>query len=67
MPTLPTFTVSDATAQRILKTFQDHVDENGVALTPTQAYKRWLRGNLIGHVQREEAIVKVDPLETELA
>lgn len=52
--TLPTFTVQDATAQRLLAAFSGQKDENGVELTPANAYKRWLRDNLVSYVIARE-------------
>jgi len=57
MPNLPTFTVSDATATRIMKVFENQTsDETGEPLTPTQAYKRWLKRVLMEKVTGTEAM-----------
>lgn len=57
MPDLPTLTVTDAQAQRLLEVFTDSVDpDTGQALTPQQAYRRWLRDTLVGHVLAQESI-----------
>lgn len=67
MPALPTFTVSDSAATRILNAFKGQTDYNtGAALTPMQAYKRWLRDSLIRHVKAVEAETTADPLESEM-
>lgn len=66
MPTLPTFTVTDPVAQRILKVFENQTDETGAALTPQQAYKRWLRGQLSAYVTNMEAVAASDSLEADL-
>jgi hypothetical protein len=50
MPDLPTLTVTDAQANRILLAFGGQVDEAGAALTPVQAYRRWLRESVRNHV-----------------
>jgi len=64
MPTLPTFDVTQTVADRILAAFTGERDENGQALTPAQAYKRWLRMNLASRVRTHEA--ENDSLFTEL-
>jgi hypothetical protein len=66
MPNLPTFTVSDATAQRLLAAFAGQVDETGAALTPQQAYKRWLKQNLLNYVLGQEARGNRPSLEADL-
>lgn len=50
--TLPTITIQDDTvAQRLLAAFQGQTDPTtGAALTAAQAYKRWLRDQLVLHV-----------------
>jgi hypothetical protein len=55
MPTLPTFTVSDANAQRILAAFGS--PEN---------YRRWLKSVIIAKVQAYESTLPSDSLESEL-
>jgi hypothetical protein len=55
MPTLPTFTVTQATADRLLAAFSGQVDEAGVELTPVQAYRRWLKQTLVNRVMQSEA------------
>jgi hypothetical protein len=55
MPTLPTFEVTQPVADRILAVFQGKRDSNGNPLTPTQAYKLWLRDHLAHHVRTVEA------------
>ena len=57
MPALPTLQVTSAQATRLLAVFNGTTDSNGNPLTPTQAYKRWLRDNLLGHVRTQEASV----------
>lgn len=65
MPSLPTFdNVPDATAARILAAFQNQRDDQGNPLTPAQAYKRWLRENLITKVRHFESTQ--DPLGNDL-
>lgn len=54
MPNLPTFTVTQATAQRLLDAFDGHTDEDGSPLTPQQAYKQWLKRNLVAFVSDYE-------------
>lgn len=55
MPTLPTFDVTATVANRILAAFQGETDAAGNPLTPQQAYKRWLRLQLLSRVQATEA------------
>jgi hypothetical protein len=51
MPDLPTLTVTAAQAQTLLAAFGDSIDPvTGQPLTPTVAYKRWLRDSLVQHV-----------------
>lgn len=66
MPTLPTFTVTQPTADRLLAAFDGQMDEAGQPLTPTQAYKRWLKQNLVGYVTNFEAHQEQTVLEDEL-
>lgn len=57
MPTLPTLTVTDEQAERLLGVFTNSVDpDTGESLTPQQAYRRWLRDTLVGHVLAQEGI-----------
>jgi hypothetical protein len=57
LPTLPSLNVSDEQAARILEAFADSVHpDTGQPLTPQEAYRRWLRDRLMGHVLTEEAI-----------
>lgn len=51
MPDLPTITVTDAQAARLLAAFEGQVDETGADLPPDEAYRRWLRDAV-----REKAI-----------
>lgn len=68
MPNLPTFTVTDATAARLLKAFEGQKDdETGAALTPQQAYKRWLKRNLLEYVTHKENAASQSSLGNELA
>lgn len=50
--TLPTLTIQDdAVAQKVLVAFSGTMDPaTGAELTPPQAYKRWLRAQLIEYV-----------------
>lgn len=65
--TLPTFTVSDATGQRILAAFSNQVDmDTGAAMTPTNAYKRWLKEVLVQRVTQYEATASTSTLSNEL-
>jgi hypothetical protein len=66
MPDLPTFTVSQATADRLLAAFSGQVDEQGNALTPIQAYRRWLKQNLVNRVTQYEANGSKSSLETDI-
>lgn len=66
MPTLPTFTVTDAVAQRILAAFTGLKDDKGVEMTPAVAYKRWLRSQLVQTVRQREAEAAPDTLSNEL-
>ncbi len=68
MPDLPTFTVSTTTANRLLAAFTDYSTdpETGATLTPQQAYKQWLRKNLVYFVLDRESEDDKATLETEL-
>lgn len=67
MPNLPTFTVSDATATRLLNAFAGQKDdETGADLTPQQAYKRWLKRNLMEYVTSKENLASQAALSGEL-
>lgn len=55
MPALPTFTVTDAVAARLLKAFEGQTLPDGTALTPVQAYRRWLKAHLISKVAAYES------------
>lgn len=59
MPDLPTVTVTQTQADRILAAFQGVTDETGAAVTPQQAYKRWLSQALREKVLTVER-VKID-------
>jgi len=66
VPDLPTLTdLTTDQAQRILAAFSDSIDpDTGEPLTPTQAYRRWLRDRLVAHVLSEEAIRLDEVAET---
>ena len=67
MPDLPTFTVNNTVAQRLLSAFDGEVDyETQQPLTPTEAYKRWLKENLFLHVRDHERREITDTLDTDL-
>ena len=66
MPTLPTFTVTQTTADRLLAAFTDATAEDGSALTAVEAYKEWLRRNLINYVLTTEARANTSSLEDDL-
>jgi hypothetical protein len=67
MPTLPTFDVSTATATRLLKAFEGQKDdETGAPLTSQQAYKRWLKRNLMEYVTHKENMASQATLSSEL-
>ena len=67
MPNLPTFTVNDATAARILKVFENQTDdETGEPLTPTQAYKQWMKRMLMEKITAVEAMQSNAALSDEL-
>lgn len=66
MPSLPTFTVGNATADRLLAAFSGWTDEQGNPLTPVQAYRIWLRGSLISYVKAVEARKSRDDLEAQM-
>lgn len=55
--TLPTITINDnAVAQTVLDAFSDGIDPaTGQPLTPQQAYRRWLKSQLIEFVARKRA------------
>lgn len=57
MPTLPTFTVTDAVSQRLLAAFEGEFDlVTGQPITATQAYKRWLKAQLTQFVRMRESM-----------
>lgn len=58
--TLPGFTIQDdAVGQKVLDAFKGGMDPaTGAALTPQQAYRIWLRNNLIEYVARMRADAK---------
>lgn len=66
MPNLPTFTVTDTVAQRLLAAFEGQEDETGAPLTAVQAYKRWLRSSLTHYVLEQELRQKRDALQDQL-
>lgn len=66
MPTLPTFTVTDPVAARILKAFEGLNDEAGNPLTPQQSYKRWLRQKLVVYVTETERTSTADSFAADL-
>jgi hypothetical protein len=66
MPTLPTFTVDQATADRLLAAFDGQVDDTGAALTPVQAYRKWLRGLLVHFVTNQESASSATTLESSM-
>lgn len=66
MPNLPTFTVTDATATRLLKAFEGQTDPEGNPLTAQQAYKVWLKSNLMSYVTSQEAKAGSATLSAEL-
>lgn len=66
VPDLPTFTVTQLTADRVIAAFEGQVDETGQPLAPIDAYRRWLRQSLVNHVMRYEANLDADSLESEL-
>lgn len=66
MPTLPTFTVTDATASRILAAFQNMKDDAGATLTPANAYKRWLKDQLVHWVTTYESEAQKTTLGNEM-
>jgi hypothetical protein len=66
MPTLPTFTVTQTTADRLFAAFSGQVDEAGNALTPVQAYRRWLKQNLVNRVLQSEAQGSKSSLEDDI-
>lgn len=57
MPDLPTITVTQPQADRMLAAYSGQFDEQGVPMTPTQAYKRWLKSKVIEFVLGEESRV----------
>lgn len=66
MPDLPTFTVSQATADRLLAAFANQTLPDGTALTPVQAYKRWHREALISHVNLLEGQIQAASLQAQI-
>lgn len=50
--TLPTLTIQDdAVVQKVMGAFSGTIDPaTGASIPPAQAYKRWLRAQLIEHV-----------------
>lgn len=61
--TLPTITIQDdAVAQRLLAAFTGQTDANGNPLTAAQAYRRWLRDELVRYVVATEATGSKDSL-----
>ena len=66
MPALPTLTVTQAIADRLLAAFDGQVDETGAALTPVQAYKSWLRQHLVLQVTRTEADASASALDAQI-
>lgn len=55
MPMLPDVEVSTRNAQRIIAAFQGEKNDQGVELTPQQAYRRWLLRSLAAHVLAKES------------
>jgi hypothetical protein len=56
VPNLPTLAIDDqALFDRVVAAFEGEVDNNGNPLTPQQAYKRWLKGQLRERVTYKEA------------
>lgn len=66
MPELPTLTINLAQAQRLLAVFEGQVDDEGNALTPQEAYKRWLASTLRLHVLSVESQNLRDQTEANL-
>lgn len=66
MPALPTFTVTDAAANRLLAAFDGTKDAQGAAIAPTLAYKIWLQQGLIAFVLHKESQAVRAALETEI-
>lgn len=66
MPNLPTFMVTDAVANRLMAAFSGQTDDNGLPITPQQAYKRWLRQQLTQYVVRRESEASGETLGNEL-
>lgn len=57
--TLPTITIQDdAIAAIVIDTFSGEVDDQGNALSPQTAYRRWLRGQLIEKVSYKRSQAK---------
>ncbi|WP_426243673.1 hypothetical protein [Nocardioides sp. LHG3406-4] len=57
MPDLPTITVTPDQATRLLAAFADTTDPvTGEPLTPAQAYKLWLRDQLVRYVLAQEGV-----------
>lgn len=55
MPNLPTLSVTDPQATRLLAAFSNQTAPDGTPLTPQQACRRWLKTALVNHVKNVEA------------
>lgn len=55
MPALPNFNVSDTTAQRLLAAFDGQTEMDGTPIPAAQAYKRWLKTQIVNYVRFMES------------